>query len=189
MQGQYLDRETGLHYNTFRYYDADLGAFTTPDPIGLGGGINLHQYAPNPIAWIDPWGLSPVCRMTGVGHSKASDLPVVRPGTKQWDAAVQSLKNGGKGDIRVANAADAKALLTQARGNMDRRKMYSNDGDYSKGYQVHKPQPRADRGGNRLPAKQRWNKGEVDGGVGNDRPHIKWKDQSGRDQGHIFFDD
>ncbi|CAN7451505.1 RHS repeat-associated core domain-containing protein [Acidovorax sp. LjRoot117] len=37
MQGQYLDRETGLHYNTFRYHDADLGAFTTPDPIGLLG--------------------------------------------------------------------------------------------------------------------------------------------------------
>ena len=58
MQGQYLDRETGLHYNTFRYYDADLGAFTTPDPIGLLGGLNLHQYAPNPISWIDPWGWS-----------------------------------------------------------------------------------------------------------------------------------
>ncbi|MBU2121364.1 MAG: RHS domain-containing protein, partial [Gammaproteobacteria bacterium] len=56
MQGQYLDRETGLHYNTFRYYDADSGAFTTPDPIGLMGGLNLHQYAPNPILWIDPWG-------------------------------------------------------------------------------------------------------------------------------------
>nr|WP_289623737.1 RHS repeat-associated core domain-containing protein [Paracidovorax valerianellae] len=38
VQGQYLDRETGLHYNTFRYYDPDLGAFTTPDPIGLAGG-------------------------------------------------------------------------------------------------------------------------------------------------------
>jgi RHS repeat-associated protein len=189
MQGQYLDRETGLHYNTFRYYDADLGAFTTPDPIGLLGGLNLHMYASNPLSWIDPWGLSPVCRMSGAGHSKASNLPVVRPGTKQWDAAVAALKNGGKGDIRVANAADAKALLTQARGGMDRRKMYSNDGDYSKGYQVHKPQPGADRGGNRLPAKERWRKGEVDGGVGNDRPHIKWKDQNGRDQGHIFFDD
>jgi len=58
MQGQYLDRETGLHYNTFRYYDADLGAFTTPDPIGLLGGLNLHQYAPNPLSWIDPWGWS-----------------------------------------------------------------------------------------------------------------------------------
>jgi RHS repeat-associated protein len=64
MQGQYLDRETGLHYNTFRYYDADLGAFTTPDPIGLLGGLNLHQYAPNPISWIDPWGWAKDCRQT-----------------------------------------------------------------------------------------------------------------------------
>ncbi len=57
-QGQYLDRETGLHYNTFRYYDPDGGRFTTPDPIGLRGGINLYQYAPNPLSWIDPLGLS-----------------------------------------------------------------------------------------------------------------------------------
>nr|WP_202115347.1 RHS repeat-associated core domain-containing protein [Gilliamella sp. Pas-s25] len=28
LQGQYLDRETGLHYNTFRYYDPDIGRFT-----------------------------------------------------------------------------------------------------------------------------------------------------------------
>ena len=56
-QGQYLDRETGLHYNTFRYYDPDTGRFTQPDPIGLAGGFNLYRYAPNPLMWIDPWGL------------------------------------------------------------------------------------------------------------------------------------
>nr|WP_206514366.1 RHS repeat-associated core domain-containing protein [Burkholderia cenocepacia] len=54
-QGQYLDRETGLHYNTFRFYDPDIGRFINPDPIGLMGGVNLYRYAPNPIAWIDPW--------------------------------------------------------------------------------------------------------------------------------------
>ena len=37
MQGQYLDRETGLHYNLFRYYDPDSGRFTQPDPVGLAG--------------------------------------------------------------------------------------------------------------------------------------------------------
>ncbi|PIT58607.1 RHS repeat-associated core domain-containing protein, partial [Snodgrassella alvi] len=57
-QGQYLDRETGLHYNTFRYYDPDIGRFTQPDPIGLLGGFNLYQYAPNGLTWVDPWGLS-----------------------------------------------------------------------------------------------------------------------------------
>ncbi|WP_347881648.1 RHS repeat-associated core domain-containing protein [Pseudomonas sp. GD03867] len=55
-QGQYLDRETGLHYNTFRFYDPDTGRFTQPDPIGLWGGLNLYAYAPNPITWIDPLG-------------------------------------------------------------------------------------------------------------------------------------
>ena len=57
-QGQYLDRETGLHYNLFRYYDPDCGRFTQPDPIGLAGGINLYTYAPNPLNWIDPLGLT-----------------------------------------------------------------------------------------------------------------------------------
>ncbi|QNQ22627.1 hypothetical protein HF650_01395 [Kosakonia sp. SMBL-WEM22] len=56
-QGQYLDRETGLHYNTFRYYDPAGGCYTQMDPIGLNGGINLYQYAPNPLGWIDPLGL------------------------------------------------------------------------------------------------------------------------------------
>jgi RHS repeat-associated protein len=55
-QGQYLDRDTGLHYNTFRFYDPDIGRFISPDPIGLNGGLNLQSYAPNPISWIDPWG-------------------------------------------------------------------------------------------------------------------------------------
>ena len=55
-QGQYLDRETGLHYNTFRFYDPDIGRFISPDPIGLAGGINLFQYAPEPYGWVDPWG-------------------------------------------------------------------------------------------------------------------------------------
>nr|WP_225927008.1 RHS repeat-associated core domain-containing protein [Pseudomonas sp. SWRI 103] len=57
-QGQYLDRETGLHFNTFRFYDPDVGRFTTPDPIGLLGGFNLYQYTPNPFTWLDPLGLS-----------------------------------------------------------------------------------------------------------------------------------
>ncbi|WP_416380300.1 RHS repeat-associated core domain-containing protein [Gilliamella sp. B2824] len=46
-QRQYLDKETGLHYTTFRYYDPDIGRLTQPNPIGLLGGFNLYQYAPN----------------------------------------------------------------------------------------------------------------------------------------------
>ncbi|MCR1305179.1 MULTISPECIES: RHS repeat-associated core domain-containing protein, partial [unclassified Enterobacter] len=56
--GQYADGETGLHYNLFRYYDPQVGRFIVQDPIGLNGGWNLYQYAPNPLGWIDPLGLS-----------------------------------------------------------------------------------------------------------------------------------
>ncbi|RMR31110.1 Rhs protein [Pseudomonas syringae pv. coriandricola] len=37
-QGHYFDVKTGLHYNTFRYYDPEIGRFITQDPIGLSGG-------------------------------------------------------------------------------------------------------------------------------------------------------
>ena len=56
-QGQWHDVETGLHYNRFRYYDPEVGRFIHQDPIGLLGGFNLYQYAPNPLGWIDPFGL------------------------------------------------------------------------------------------------------------------------------------
>nr|WP_081072147.1 RHS repeat-associated core domain-containing protein [Burkholderia cepacia] len=32
--------------------------FINPDPIGLNGRNNLYQYAPNPVSWIDPLGLT-----------------------------------------------------------------------------------------------------------------------------------
>ncbi|RMR35667.1 Rhs protein, partial [Pseudomonas savastanoi pv. glycinea] len=48
-----FDVETGLHYNTFRYYDPEIGRFIIQDPIGLLGGFNLYQYAPNPVGWLD----------------------------------------------------------------------------------------------------------------------------------------
>jgi RHS repeat-associated protein len=57
-QGQYFDDETGLHYNTFRYYDPEVGRFITQDPIGLAGGRNLYSYSVNPVVWGDPLGLS-----------------------------------------------------------------------------------------------------------------------------------
>ncbi|MGR5150095.1 RHS repeat-associated core domain-containing protein, partial [Photobacterium alginatilyticum] len=50
--------ESGLHYNRFRYYDPETGRFIHQDPIGLLGGLNPYQYAPNPVQWVDPLGLS-----------------------------------------------------------------------------------------------------------------------------------
>jgi RHS repeat-associated protein len=57
-QGQYLDEETGLHYNRYRYYDPESGRFVSRDPIRLNGGINLYAYGANPVGWLDPLGLA-----------------------------------------------------------------------------------------------------------------------------------
>ncbi len=52
-QGQQEDAETGLRYNRNRDYDPSVGRFVSKDPIGLDGGINVYQYASNPVEWID----------------------------------------------------------------------------------------------------------------------------------------
>jgi len=57
LQNQYADRETGLHYNFFRYYEPDAGRFVNQDPIGLWGDDNFYTFAPNTQDWIDPLGL------------------------------------------------------------------------------------------------------------------------------------
>ena len=54
---QYADREAGLHYNFFRYYEPDAGRFVNQDPIGLWVGFNVYQFAPNVQGWLDILGL------------------------------------------------------------------------------------------------------------------------------------
>ncbi|ENV97955.1 hypothetical protein F938_01365 [Acinetobacter bereziniae LMG 1003 = CIP 70.12] len=57
-QGQYYDKETGLHYNRYRYYEPYSARYVSKDPIGLLGGLNLKDYVLNPIQWCDPLGLA-----------------------------------------------------------------------------------------------------------------------------------
>ena len=58
LQNQYANRETGLHYNFFRYYEPDAGRFVNQEPIGLIGGENLYAFELNTKAWVDPLGLA-----------------------------------------------------------------------------------------------------------------------------------
>jgi hypothetical protein len=60
----------------------------------------------------------------------------------------------GKANYRTESATDAKSLLEEARGNMDRRKQYTT-APYKKGYEMHNDQ----------------NAREL--GAGNDLQHLK----------------
>jgi len=106
----------------------------------------------------------------------ATDLyQQIRPGTKGWKEAVEQISriDKGKVNVRVRSAKEAKQLLKESRGKMNRYKQYTRDGrgphrNYRKGYEVHNEQ----------------NLKEIT--VGNNLPHIKWFD--GKSSGHIFYD-
>ena len=60
---QYTGREndgTGLYYYRARTLDPITKRFTSEDPIGIAGGINLYSYVGgNPISYTDPTGENP----------------------------------------------------------------------------------------------------------------------------------
>ena len=55
--GQWFQMESGLAYNWHRHYDASLGRYTQPDPLGFVDGPSRYAYAVNsPQGNVDPDG-------------------------------------------------------------------------------------------------------------------------------------
>ena len=78
LQNQYCDEETGMHYNFFRYYEPDVGRFVNQDPIGLWGGSNSYQFAPNTQIWIDYWGLARLTYRHTIKPDKKTNISDLR---------------------------------------------------------------------------------------------------------------
>ena len=62
LQNQYVDHETGLHYNLMRYYEPEAGRFVNQDPIGL---VDLYSFTNNATSWTDCLGLLPEFDIAG----------------------------------------------------------------------------------------------------------------------------
>jgi len=107
-QGQYYDKETGLHYSRFRYYDPDVGRFTTQDPIGILGSDNFYAYAPNPILWVDPLGLKCANGTHGnsINSTKKQHLYVI---TRTHNGATEIVKVGISGGRIRLDGKSARA--------------------------------------------------------------------------------
>ncbi len=52
-----IDALTGLVYYGYRFYSTEPDRWTTRDPLGEAGGVNLYVFVGNdPVNWVDPWG-------------------------------------------------------------------------------------------------------------------------------------
>ncbi len=59
--GQYLDAESGLHYNWMRFYDPRIGRYLEADPAGLRGGFARYTYVTgDPLTSVDVTGLQQI---------------------------------------------------------------------------------------------------------------------------------
>ncbi|HST86414.1 MAG TPA: RHS repeat-associated core domain-containing protein, partial [Kineosporiaceae bacterium] len=106
MPGQYADEESGLHYNLFRYYDPATGEYVSADPLGLEAGFNNRHYVPNPLHWLDPFGLLSCAQLLRNSMTAAGRAP--GPG----QAAAHVVASGGS--LRQwAPAAQARKLLAR----------------------------------------------------------------------------
>ena len=87
--GQYYDRETGLHYNYYRYYDSASASYLAPDPLGFAPSTNHHSYVPNPTAWCDPLGLDPAASRLAIeaapGKPELTEGPVAK--ARSWQGS------------------------------------------------------------------------------------------------------
>jgi RHS repeat-associated protein len=70
--GHYLDEETGLHYNRYRYYSPELGRYLQSDPIDINGGINVYAYTRCPLVEVDMDGRG--CPLGPLTEEEAQEL-------------------------------------------------------------------------------------------------------------------
>ncbi|ECQ6566631.1 hypothetical protein FZU01_22715 [Salmonella enterica subsp. enterica] len=129
-QGQYFDEESGLHYNRYRYYEPESGRYISADPLKLGAGLNLYQYAPDPLGWIDPLGLINEFGIAGYGDSAHAKDGLTAHELLQnaW------LRNNGAVTSRTSGIAKTNPSIA-----LQENVMHKNISSLQAKYGLHKP--------------------------------------------------
>jgi RHS repeat-associated protein len=113
-QGQFWDADLALHDNRFRVYDPVAGAYLSPDPIGLRGGLWPYAGVPDPYLWIDPLGLILVFRNLRPDESSAAGLSARNP--SRGMSAAGHVRNGSspnfKGSQWISTTTDPEVALS-----------------------------------------------------------------------------
>ncbi|MBI6695109.1 RHS domain-containing protein, partial [Pseudomonas corrugata] len=171
-QGQYHDRESGLHYNRHRYYNPETGRYLTLDPSKLKGGLNGYRYTLNPTGWVDPLGLvdCPGNKNKPIEREQKSEPPPPQPSRHgafrhaKSDAGIPKSQQPdpvydattGKTQqysyARMTDKSGERILTTEGTPILTREYQFTRpDGskiiiqDHSAGHQYHQPQNRGDQ--------------------------------------------
>lgn len=137
-QGQYVDAETGLAYNRFRYYDNESGSYISQDPIGLNGGMVLYGYVHDTNYWVDIYGWHGN-ELGNISDSILYDIKI--NGTQfKYGIANANANRVTKTDISVIRPNGSVTVIpagTPTRLSSQLRKAYSNYDDVKLDTQFH----------------------------------------------------
>ena len=104
--GRENDPLTGLQFNRARFYDQNLGRFTSEDPIGfLGGDFNLYGYTKNsPLRAIDPMGRDIVGIAVGGSGGIGAHDGVAASGSTMYGFSGPGIFSDGQFDAGTASS-------------------------------------------------------------------------------------
>lgn len=97
-----------------------MRAVYQPDPIGLAGGVYLYAYAPNPLSYIDPLGLSAISGIDtnnvfrGDGNFSGGSIGLPREGIISAEDIVSHIEE--KGDGRLTSFSTKNKSSPSSRG-------------------------------------------------------------------------
>ena len=113
-QGQYRDAETSLDYNYLRHYDSVLGRYLSPDPLGIDAGPNRYRYVPEPLTWIDPYGLIFIANLIPRCDWNKDQMKAFNDKVDRYNTEIQRRQEKGEEGITISPCARSSKSASEA---------------------------------------------------------------------------